>query len=282
MFITLKDKSSIELPEGSTAKDLVDKLHLNAPNQALGANINGKNYDLSKELSNGDRVILWSFDDPEGREIFWHTSAHVLAQAILRLWPEAKPTIGPPIDNGFYYDFANLTISDEDFERIEKEMQAIISENYTSKRERFLSKKEALDTFASNKYKCELINSFADSDELTGYRQGEFFDLCRGPHLFNLGKIKAFKVMKTAGAYWRGDSKNEMLTRIYATSYPDRKLLKDYLFQLEEAKKRDHKVLGPKLDLFSLKEEAPGMPFIHPKGMIVWNQLTGYVRELLC
>lgn len=281
MRITLKDKSSIELPEGSSAKDLADKLHLNGPNQALGAHINGKTCDLSTPLTDGDTVVIWNFEDPEGKEIFWHTSAHVLAQAILRIWPDAKPTIGPPIDNGFYYDFANLTISDEDFERIEKEMQAIVAENYISKREVFANKQEALKTFADNKYKCELINSFADTDPLTGYRQGEFFDLCRGPHLHNLGKIKALKVMKTAGAYWRGDAKNEMLTRIYAITYPDRKLLKDYLHQLEEAKKRDHKILGPKLDLFSIKEEAPGMPFIHPKGMIVWNKLTGYVRELL-
>lgn len=282
MLITLKNQqSSIELPEGSTAKDLADKLHLNGPNQALGANINGKTYDLTHPLKEGDQVVIWNFDDPEGKEIFWHTSAHVLAQAILRLWPEAKPTIGPPIANGFYYDFADLTISDEDFDRIEKEMQGIIAENFISKREVFDNKQQALNIFAGNKYKCELINSFAETDELSGYHQGEFFDLCRGPHLYNLGKIKAIKVMKTAGAYWRGDAKNEMLTRIYATSYPDRKLLKDYLHQLEEAKKRDHKILGPKLDLFSLKEEAPGMPFIHPKGMIIWNQLTGYVRQLL-
>lgn len=281
MFITLKDQSTVELPEGSTAKDLADKLHLNGPNQALGANINGKTCDLSHLLKHGDRVILWNFDDKEGKEIFWHTSAHVLAQAILRLWPDAKPTIGPPIDNGFYYDFADLTISDADFEKIEKEMQAIIAENFISKKEVFSNKEEALKTFAPNKYKCELINSFSPTEPLSGYRQGEFFDLCRGPHLYNLGKIKAIKVMKTAGAYWRGDAKNEMLTRIYAISYPDKKLLKEYLHQLEEAKKRDHKILGPKLDLFSLKEEAPGMPFIHPKGMIIWNQLLSYLRELL-
>lgn len=281
MFIKLKDNSTIELPEGSTAKELADKLHLNAPHQALGAHINGKTCDLSRQLQPNDQVIFWDFDDPQGKEIFWHTSAHVLAQAVLRLWPDAKPTIGPPIENGFYYDFADLTISDEDFERIEKEMQKIISENYVSKREVFADKSEALNTFATNKYKCELINSFSPSDELSGYRQGEFFDLCRGPHLFNLGKIKALKVMKTAGAYWRGDAKNEMLTRIYAITFPDRKLLKDYLFVLEEAKKRDHKLLGPKLGLFSLREEAPGMPFIHPKGMIVWNQLLGYMRECL-
>lgn len=281
MFITLKDQSSLELPEGSTAKDLAEKLNLKGPHQALGASINGKTVDLSHPLKNGDHVVLWNFDDPEGKEIFWHTSAHVLAQAILRLWPDAQPTIGPPIENGFYYDFANLTISDTDFERIEKEIQAILASNYASQREILSSKEEALKQFAHNPYKCELINSFEEGAPLTAYRQGEFFDLCRGPHLFNLGKIKAFKVMKTAGAYWRGDANNEMLTRIYAISFPDRKLLKDYLQQLEEAKKRDHKILGPKLDLFSLKEEAPGMPFIHPKGLIIWNQLVAYIRECL-
>lgn len=279
MQIILKDQSVVEMPEGSTAKDLADKLKLTGPAQALGVNINGKNYDLSRSLNQGDKVILWSFDDPEGKEIYWHTSAHVLAQAILRIWPEALPTIGPPIENGFYYDFANLTISDSDFERIEDEMQKIVAENYRSERLEFKNKAEALKSFENNKYKVELINSFDPADSLTAYRQGEFFDLCRGPHLPNLGKIKALKIVKTSGAYWKGDSSNEMLTRVYAITFPDRKLLKDYLQQVEEAKKRDHKVLGPKLDLFSLKEEAPGMPFIHPKGLIVWNQLIGFIRE---
>jgi threonyl-tRNA synthetase len=281
MFIKLKDQSSYELPAGSTAKDLADKLNLKGPHEALGASVNGKTVDLSHSLQEGDHVVLWNFDDPEGKEIFWHTSAHVMAQAILRLWPHARPTIGPPIENGFYYDFANLTISDTDFEKIEKEMQAIIAENFQTKREVISSKSEALNQFKNNSYKCELINSFEEGSPLTAYRQGEFYDLCRGPHLFNLGKIKALKLMKTAGAYWRGDSNNEMLTRIYAISFPDRKLLKEHLHQLEEAKKRDHKILGPKLDLFSLKEEAPGMPFIHPKGLIVWNQLVAYIRECL-
>lgn len=281
MRIILKDKSAIELPEGSTAKDLAEKLNLRGPNQALGAHINGKTVDLTHPLTDGDTVVLWNFEDPEGQEIYWHTSAHILAQAILRLYPDAKPTIGPPIENGFYYDFADLTISDTDFEKIEKEMQAIVGENYLSKRETFSSKAEALKAFDNNKYKKELIESFDEGSDLTGYRQGEFFDLCRGPHLPNLGKVKALKILKTSGAYWRGDSKNEMLTRIYGITFPDRKLLKDYLQQLEEAKKRDHKILGPKLDLFSLKEEAPGMPFIHPKGLIVWNELLAYLRELL-
>jgi len=281
MLIKLKDESTIELEAGSTAKDLADKLNMKGPSESLGANINGKNFDLTKPLASGDTVILWDFEDPQGKEIFWHTSAHVLAQAVLRIWPDAKPTIGPPIENGFYYDFANLTISDTDFERIEKEMQTIINENYQSKREVFANRNEALKSFINNPYKCELIESFNPNDELTAYRQGEYFDLCRGPHLFSLGKIKAIKITKTSGAYWHADPTKEMLTRIYGISFPDRKLLKDYLTIIEEAKKRDHKVLGPKLDLFSLKEEAPGMPFIHPKGLFVWNQLLFFIRELL-
>jgi threonyl-tRNA synthetase len=280
MLIKIKDQT-IELQPGSTAKDLAEKLNLKGPSQSLGANINGKNFDLTTTLNDGDNVILWDFEEAQGKEIFWHTSAHVLAQAILRLWPDAKPTIGPPIESGFYYDFANLTISDTDFDRIEKEMQNIINENYQSKREVLASKQDALKSFINNPYKCELIESFNQADELTAYRQGEYYDLCRGPHLFSLGKIKAIKITKTSGAYWHGDPSKEMLTRIYGISFPDRKMLKDYLFQIEEAKKRDHKVLGPKLDLFSLKEEAPGMPFIHPKGLFVWNQLLLFIRELL-
>ncbi len=214
----------------------------------------------------------------EGKEIYWHSSAHILAQAVLRLWPEALPTIGPPIENGFYYDFANLHISDEDFAKIEQEMETIVKENYKSEREILADKAAALKAFGKNPYKAELIQGLTEG-EITAYRQGEFYDLCRGPHLPNVGKVKALKVLKIAGAYWRGDSNREMLTRIYGITFPDRKLLKEYLQQLEEAKKRDHKVLGPKLDLFSIQEEAPGMPFIHPKGMIIWNELLAFWRQ---
>jgi len=280
MLIKLKDETTLELPEGSTAKDLAEKLNLKDPSQALAVRINGKDYDLNQQLHDKDQVVFLSFDDPEGKDIFWHTSAHVLAQAVLRLWPTAKPTIGPAIQDGFYYDFADLTISDNDFPRIEKEMKAIIAENYPPQRETFGSKKEALEAFKDNIYKIELIHDLDDSDQFTAYRQGEFLDLCRGPHLPNLTKIKAFKLMRTSGAYWRGDSNREMLTRIYGISFPDRKMLKDCLHTIEEAKKRDHRVLGQKLGLFSLKEEAPGMPFIHPKGMLIWNSLVDYWRSI--
>lgn len=280
LSIKIKGQASVELPEGSSGKDLAEKLNLKAPNEALAIHINGKNYDLTHKLNDGDEVTIWNFEDPEGQEIFWHSSAHVLAQAILRLWPDAQPTIGPPIKDGFYYDFANLTISEDDFPKIEKEMKKIVSENHKSEREFFKNKEDALSTFSDNKYKCELISSFENGDEITGYRQGEFFDLCRGPHIPNLGKIKALKLMKTSGAYWRGDSSNEMLTRIYGVTFPERKTLQAHLKRLEEAKKRDHKIIGPKLDLFSLKDAAPGMPFIHPKGMTIWNQMIAFLREL--
>lgn len=281
MKIVLKDGSAKEVEANTTALDLAEKLNLKMPHQALAASINGKTVDLATPLKEGDKVIIYSFDDKEGKEVFWHTSAHILAQAVLRLYPNAKPTIGPPIENGFYYDFANLEISDADFEKIEAEMAKIVNENYVSQKETFKTKEEALEAFKDNKYKVELIESFDPKEPLTGYRQGEFFDLCRGPHLPKLGKVKAIKVTKTSGAYWRGDSTKEMLTRIYAISFPDRKQLKEYLDLLEEAKKRDHKVVGPRLDLFSLKEEAPGMPFLHPKGMFIWNQLTNFIRGLL-
>jgi threonyl-tRNA synthetase len=279
MLIKVNHKSH-ETPSGITPKELAEKLHLTAPDQAVSVTINGQLRDFATPLCEGDEVVFLNFDDPLGKEVFWHTSAHVLAQAILRLWPNAQPTIGPPIEHGFYYDFANLTLSDADFEKLEKEVESILNQNYKTERLEFANKKEALDAFQKNPYKCELIEGFTETP-ISAYRQGEFFDLCRGPHLAGLNKIKAFKVLKTSGAYWRGDSKNAMLTRVYAISFPDRKRLKDYLLLQEEAKKRDHKVIGAAMDLFSFKEEAPGMPFIHPRGLIIWNRLLEFLRECL-
>lgn len=278
--VRLADSTPFQLEEGATASDLAKQLGRTAPDQSIAARINGELRDLAYPLCDGDEVELLDFDSKQGREIFWHSSAHILAQAVLRIWPEAKLTIGPPIEEGFYYDFANVHISEEDFDRIEEEMQRVIKENHIPKREQFATKQEALKAFADNPYKCELIKDFPEESLITGYRHGEFFDLCRGPHIASFGKVKAIKLLKTAGAYWRGDSNNEMLTRVYAISFPDRKLLQDYLHRLEEAKKRDHKILGPRLDLFSLKNEAPGMPFIHPKGLVIWNQMIDYLREL--
>ena len=270
----------ITLPHAATAAELAATLKMTAPSEAVCCTINGTLFDLATPLHDGDTVELVSFDDPRGKDVFWHSSAHVLAQAVLRLFPEAKPTIGPAIEEGFYYDFAHLTISDQDFPRIEEEMRAIIHSNLKPVRHEFDNPEEMLARFDNNPYKQELVKEFSSAGaKLTGYAQGEFFDFCRGPHLPAVGKIKAIKILKTSGAYWRGDSTKEMLTRIYGISFPEKNQLQEYLHRIEEAKKRDHKILGPKLDLFSLHEEAPGIPFFHPKGMILWNRILDYWRE---
>lgn len=278
-MITCNEKN-LNIGNTTTGLDLVKELHLTEPHQAVAIKINNEPKDFFDEIRDGDTVQIFNFDDLEGKKVFWHTSAHVLAAAILRLYPEAKPTIGPPIDAGFYYDFANLTISEDDFPKVEKEIEAILKENFKPVKTTFKNKKEALDRFKDNPYKVELIDEFEDHVPITGYQMGEFFDLCIGPHLPNLGKIKAFKLMKTSAAYWRGDQEREMLTRIYAISFPDRKQLKEYLTLLEEAKKRDHRVIGSKMELFTFFDVAPGMPIMQPNGMVIWNNLIAFWREL--
>lgn len=279
MCIHLVGREPLLVPQTTTPREVAKQLQLNGPDVALAPHINGITVDWDTGLHEGDLLGFWSFNDPEGKAVFWHTSAHVLAQAVLRLWPHAQPTIGPAIEQGFYYDFAHLTLSESDFEKIDEEMAKIVSENYQTKRELFESRDEALKHFVQNPFKCELIRTIPEGEPLTAYRQGEFFDLCRGPHLPFIGKIKAIQVMKTSGAYWRADRNNPMLTRLYGVSFPSSKQLRAHLEQLEEAKKRDHKVIGPRLDLFSLKEEGPGMPFFHPAGMVLWNGLVRYCQE---
>ncbi|MDA8773870.1 threonine--tRNA ligase [Chlamydiia bacterium] len=263
-----------------TLFDYALKHHMTDAHQAVTVSVNGEFTDLSTTVNENDDIRFYEFDTAEGKEVFWHTTAHVLAQAVCRLWPEAKPTIGPPIDNGFYYDFHNLSLSESDFARIEKEMKAIIKQKFRPERRVFNSKQDALDTFASNPFKCELISEMSDDDTITAYKQGEFEDLCRGPHLSQLSKIKAVKLLKTSASYWRGDSDRETLTRIYGISFPDRVQLDAYVKYLEDIKKRDHKILGPKLGLFSFFDAAPGMPLFHPNGMFLWNTLNGFIRNI--
>ncbi len=272
-------KERIELESHSTGCDVARALKLTEPQEALALLLDKAPCDLSTPITEGSEIDFVSFEDPLGKAIFWHTSAHVLAQAVLRLWPEAIPTIGPPIEQGFYYDFANLQLTEEDFGKIEAQVRQILKEGLVPKRLCFEGKKEALDVFSANLFKKELIEGFAEDAPITAYRQGEFLDLCRGPHLPSLGKIKAFKVLKTSGAYWKGDSNNPSLTRIYGIAFPDRALLKEYLFQQQEAQKRDHRRIGKELDLFSFHVQSPAMPFIHPKGLFIWNQLIHHLRE---
>lgn len=276
----LVDNAPHDVEAGIQAISVARDLGLTGPDEAIGLLVNGEPRDLSVILNEGDKIEFIDFADPRGSYIFWHTSAHVLAQAVMRLWPKAKPTIGPPIKEGFYYDFADLEIGEEDMAKIEKECKKILKENFKTERKVLNSKAEAIEAFGENAFKKELIESFEEGSELSAYTQGEFCDLCRGPHLYSLSKIKAFKILKTSGAYWRGDCERESLTRIYGISFPKKEQLADYLFRLEEAKKRDHRLLGQKLGLFAFKPEAPGIPFIYPHGMIVWEKLVGFWREL--
>ncbi|MBL0691374.1 MAG: threonine--tRNA ligase [SAR324 cluster bacterium] len=256
-------------------KELIDDLG----GGVVGVLNNGEHCDWHIELKNNDRLQFLTFADDEGKYVFWHSSAHILAQAILRHYPQAKLTIGPPIKEGFYYDFDDLHFSEQDFTKIEQEAKKIIAENLAIKRQEYSSIEEARNSFSDNPYKLELIDNLSN-EVISAYQQGEFIDLCRGGHVLKTGKIKAFKLLKTAAAFWRGDSKRASLTRVYGISFPSRGELKDYLTLKEEALKRDHRVLGKKHNLFSFQPEAPGMPFIHPKGMIIWHELLKFWKEL--
>ncbi|MCD6590020.1 threonine--tRNA ligase [Candidatus Woesearchaeota archaeon] len=272
------DGKEIEVKKGISGEELIAMQGLK---DVIALEIDNKLVDLSTTITTPCTIKTITLKDQKGMEIFWHSSAHVLAAAVRKLYPNAKPTIGPPIENGFYYDFADLKISEEDLEKIEKEALKIIESNAKPER-RIVSKEEALELFKDNKYKKELIEEFSENgEELTVYDIAGFIDLCRGPHLPSIGLIKAFKVLKTSGAYWRGDANNEQLTRIYGISFPSREELKQYLKQLEEAEKRDHRKIARQLELFSIHEEGPGFPFWHPKGYRIYRALEEYMRELL-
>ena len=223
-----------------------------------------------------------TFDDELGRDAFRHTTSHILAQAVKRLYPTAKCAIGPSIDDGFYYDFEfDFEFSAENFDEIEKEMKKIVKENLPLRRST-MSREEALKLMEEKNepYKVELIQDLPEDAELSFYQQGEFIDLCAGPHISYTSAVKAFKLTSVAGAYWRGNEKNKMLTRIYGTCFPKKDMLEEYLQRIEEAKKRDHRKLGRELELFTLMEEGPGFPFFLPKGMILKNLLLDYWRKI--
>ncbi len=249
---------------------------------SVGALVDGEIRGKLDEITEDADFKVLKFEDKEGKKIFWHTSAHLMAYAIQRLYPEAKFAIGPAIDTGFYYDIdLDHRLTPEDLEKIEKEMKAIVKENNCLEKEE-ISRQEALDFFKEKNqpYKVELIEDLPEEEDLTLYRLGDFVDLCRGPHLKDTKKIKAVKLLSVAGAYWRGDEKREMLQRIYGISFEKKKDLDAYLDRLAEAEKRDHRKLGKELDLFSMHEEGPGFPFFHPKGMILRNALENFWREV--
>ena len=270
----------MELERGATALDVLEKLPKEVKKEALVAKINGNLISLMEPIPEEGNLEILTFADADGRWTLRHTASHVLAQAVKNLKPEAKLAIGPAIENGFYYDFdVEEPFTPEFLKAVEKEMSKIIKKN--SKLEQFeLPRAEALEFVKDEPYKVELINDLPEDSIISFYKQEGFTDLCAGPHLPSTGKIKAFKLMSTAGAYWRGSEKNKMLQRIYGTAFTSREELDAYVQRLEEAKKRDHRKLGRQLDLFDIFDEGPGFPFFFPKGMVLRNLLEEYWREI--
>ena len=280
--IELKDGAIIEVEKGSSIIDVAKKISEGLARVALAGLVNGEVQDLRHKLTEDCKLEILTFDSLEGKKAYWHTTSHIMAQAIKRLYPEIKLAIGPSIDNGFYYDFdTEKPFSEEDLIKIEDEMKKIIKEDLQL--ERFeLPRKEAI-KFMEEKgepYKVELINDLPEDAIISFYKQGEFTDLCAGPHVAKTGNIKAVKLLTSSGAYWRGNEKNKMLQRIYGISYPKASQLEEYLNMLEEAKKRDHKKLGKELELFMITGEGPGFPFFLPKGMVLRNVLEDYWRKI--
>lgn len=281
--INFPDGAIKEIESGKKAKDIIrENIGEGLLRIAIAVKANDKLIDLETPITTTTDFLVLTYKDKEGKDIFWHSSSHIMALAIKRLFPEVKFAIGPSIEEGFYYDVdLNRAFTEEELQKIEEEVNKIIKEDL--KFERFeVDYNQALEVFKDQPYKIELINEIKDKGEkLSYYKVGEFIDLCRGPHVESTGKIKTFKILKASGAYWKGDSKNKQLQRIYGISFSSNTELKEYLTKIEEAQKRDHRKIGRELDLYSFQEEAPGMPFFHSKGTYIWNKLVEFLTEKL-
>ncbi|MEK3712326.1 threonine--tRNA ligase [Bacillus sp. FSL K6-1005] len=280
--IQLPDGQVKEYPKGTTVKEVAASISSSLEKKAAAGQVNGRLVDVSFKLEEDAELSIITLDSPEGLQVLRHTSAHVLAQAVKRLYGEVSLGIGPVIEDGFYYDMKlDRSLTSGDVEAIEKEMKHIINENMDIKRiEVSYEEAEALFAGKGEPFKLEILKDIPRGENITLYQQGEFVDLCRGPHLPSTGMIKAFKLTRVSGAYWRGDSQNEVLQRVYGIAFQKKKDLEAHLHMLEEAAKRDHRKLGKQLELFMFSEEAPGMPFYLPKGQIVRNELERFSREL--
>jgi len=279
--VTLPDGATREYPAGTTPQQIAESIGPRLAQAALAAKVNGKVTDLTRPLAADAEVEILTTESPEGLEVLRHSTAHLMAQALKRLHPGTKLAIGPVVGERFFYDVeCPKALSEEDFAEIEAEMRRIVEEDLPIRREE-IGKAEAIALFEGmgEQFKLEILEDLNDG-EISVYRQGEFVDLCRGPHVPSTGRIKAFKLLSVAGAYWRGDSSRPMLQRIYGTSFPSAKELEAYLHRLEEAARRDHRRLGPALGLYSFHEEAPGFAFWHPKGQILYRTLENFSREL--
>ncbi len=279
--ITLPDGSKREYSNPLTVAEVAADIGAGLAKAALAGKIGDKLVDTSYRIENDTQLAIITEKDEDGLEVIRHSTAHLLAQAVKELYPQVQVTIGPVIEDGFYYDFSNKDgFSEADLEKIEKKMAELAKKDFKVERS-VMARDEAVKFFRDmgEEYKAEIIASIPANEDLSLYKQGDFIDLCRGPHVPSTGKLKAFKLMKVAGAYWRGDSNNEMLQRIYGTAWTDKKALKEYLHRLEEAEKRDHRKIGRKLDLFHTQEEAPGMVFWHDKGWSIYKAIEQYVRD---
>ena len=282
-LITLSDGSTREFEGPITVKEVAQSIGPGLAKAALAARVDGRLVDLSFKIIDDSKLVLLTLKDDDSLEILRHSAAHLLAQAVKQLFPQAQVTIGPVIDDGFYYDFSfERSFTPDDLIAIEKRMKEIAKQSLPVT-QRTMSRDEAVELFQGmgEKYKVELIKAIPDDEVLTAYEQGDFIDLCRGPHVPSTAFLKAFKLTKVAGAYWRGDSDNEMLQRIYGTAWADKSELKDYLHRLEEAEKRDHRLLAKKMDLYHMQEEAPGMVFWHPNGWTIFTEIQQYIRGKL-
>jgi threonyl-tRNA synthetase len=280
--ITLPDGSLREFPGPVSVGEVAASIGIGLAKAALGGKVNGQLVDTSFTVTANSQVAIVTAKDADGLELIRHSTAHLLAYAVKDLFPEAQVTIGPVIENGFYYDFSySRPFTPEDLVAIEKRMTELAAKDELVMR-RVLPRDEAVAHFQSmgERYKAEIIGSIPADQEVSLYREGNFEDLCRGPHVPSTGKLKHFKLMKVAGAYWRGDSKNEMLQRVYGTAWASKEDLQQYLLRLEEAEKRDHRKLGRELDLFHIDEHAPGLVFWHPKGWTVWQTIEQYMRQV--
>ncbi len=279
--IKLKDGSQRELPAGSTAADLAAAISSRLAKEAVLAKVNGVVQDLSTSLPDGAQVEILTIDSPDALDAMRHTASHVMAQAVCRLFPGTKLAIGPSVKDGFYYDFAMTeSLKPEDLPRIEEEMRKIVAEKLPLERE-VLPREQAIEFFRKRgeNFKVELIEDLPEDAPISSYRQGEFIDLCAGPHLPHTGYLKALRLLSLAGAYWRGDERRPMLQRVYGTVFFKQSELEEHLRLIEEAKKRDHRKLGRELELFSIEDEGPGFPFYLPNGMVVRNELEQFWRE---
>lgn len=282
IIISLPDGSKKEYPAAISALDIAKEISPRLADAALAAEIDGKLVDIGTMIDRDASVVIHTFKTEAGKELYWHSTAHLMAQAVKQLWPEVQVTIGPSIEQGFYYDFdREESFTEEDLAKIEARMKELIAQDLPYRRKE-LSKQEAVEIFSKmgENYKIEILSEIPDTDIISTYTQGDFIDLCRGPHISSTGKIKVIKLLRSSGAYWRGDEKNKMLKRIYGISFPSNKELNAYLLFLEEAAKRDHRKLGKDLDLFSINDEVgAGLVLWHPNGSMIRHQIESYWKD---